>query len=870
MFDPTADANDLGLLECSDNKCTFCDALHWPQEINDRGLYEKCCKGGDVQLEPFRPPPPYLRSLLTGQDPEGRDFRKNIRMYNNAFAFTSCSYTQDSRVAGRGGVHPFTIHGQLFHYSGPLDVSSQDIPKFAQLYLYDPRAAADIRQQSYSSLNPMTTLRLTDMLHDCNPHIKTYKTAKEQLTAVPPADRERLRILINPQMTLIVERGADKRRENLRTADDVAILCPDELDTPGARDLILAVRDPEGDGRHYLNKVHPTHGLYMPLHYVMLLPHGDPGFHWGLRINNAQGQRADDRMQQLSWYRYHLHLRKPTFQALFYCQRLLQQFIVDSYACCESTRLSWIRRNQKRLRADVYKGVADAMLLDDADPAQLGRKQILPSSYHGGDRFMQQKCQDSLAIVRKYGKPTFFITFTANPYWPEIQRELFPGQQAGDRPDICCRVFFLKTRELLRDLKRGVLGKYQGHVYTIEYQKRGLPHMHLLLFTEDTYDQPELIDQVVCAELPHPSWDLLGRYALLVTSQLCHGPCGLDNPDAVCMSRTAGFQVGACSKRFPKPYCPATEMRSDGYPQYRRRNDGRTFTTRKPGSPGETVVRDNQWVVPYNPWLLQKYESHINVELCGTVQAIKYIHKYIYKGSDRTTLKIDNPNDEIECHLQARYIGPYEAMWRIMSYPTHEEFPTVYQLAVHLPDEQTVYFDEDIAPEELSEMLENMQSTLTGYLKYNQDNEGSRSILYSDFPWTHTWHRTKGRRYWAPRKRGHGAIGRMYHCSPVAGDRFYLRLLLTVVPGPTSFEDLRTCEGVVYDTFRLACIARQIVEDDKEWVSCFEEAADLYSGASLRQLFIVGLTEELISDPTALWDRFKANICDDLEHSLTR
>lgn len=93
MFDPTADANDLGLLECSDNKCTFCDALHWPQEINDRGLYEKCCKGGDVQLEPFRPPPPYLRSLLTGQDPEGRDFRKNIRMYNNAFAFTSCSYT---------------------------------------------------------------------------------------------------------------------------------------------------------------------------------------------------------------------------------------------------------------------------------------------------------------------------------------------------------------------------------------------------------------------------------------------------------------------------------------------------------------------------------------------------------------------------------------------------------------------------------------------------------------------------------------------------------------------------------------------------------------------------------------------------------
>jgi hypothetical protein len=95
---------------------------------------------------------------------------------------------------------------------------------------------------------------------------------------------------------------------------------------------------------------------------------------------------------------------------------------------------------------------------------------------------MQKLYQDSMAIVQHFGKPTFFITFTANPKWPKIQNALFLGQKATDRPDIVTLVFHLKVRSLLTDLKANLLGKYVGHVYTIEYQKRGLPHMHLLLF----------------------------------------------------------------------------------------------------------------------------------------------------------------------------------------------------------------------------------------------------------------------------------------------------------------------------------------------------------------------------------------------------
>jgi hypothetical protein len=59
-----------------------------------------------------------------------------------------------------------------------------------------------------------------------------------------------------------------------------------------------------------------------------------------------------------------------------------------------------------------------------------------------------------MAIVRKYGPPSIFITFTTNPRWEEITRELLPSQTAIDRPDLVVRVFRIKVAYLLHDLKR--------------------------------------------------------------------------------------------------------------------------------------------------------------------------------------------------------------------------------------------------------------------------------------------------------------------------------------------------------------------------------------------------------------------------------
>lgn len=66
---------------------------------------------------------------------------------------------------------------------------------------------------------------------------------------------------------------------------------------------------------------------------------------------------------------------------------------------------------------------------------------------------MVQQFQDAMAIVRTCGKPDFFITFTCNPNWEEIRLNPLEGQRSQDRQDLISRVFNLKLKEFIQDLK---------------------------------------------------------------------------------------------------------------------------------------------------------------------------------------------------------------------------------------------------------------------------------------------------------------------------------------------------------------------------------------------------------------------------------
>ena len=108
--------------------------------------------------------------------------------------------------------------------------------------------------------------------------------------------------------------------------------------------------------------------------------------------------------------------------------------------CKESERLRYLRFNQQKLRAKEYIHLRDA-IANNADAAQIGNSVILPSSYIGSPRHMQEYIQDALTYVREYGQPFLFITFTCNPKLLEIISLLLPGQNAIHRHDITARVF---------------------------------------------------------------------------------------------------------------------------------------------------------------------------------------------------------------------------------------------------------------------------------------------------------------------------------------------------------------------------------------------------------------------------------------------
>ena len=149
---------------------------------------------------------------------------------------------------------------------------------------------------------------------------------------------------------------------------------------------------------------------------------------------------------------------------------------------------------------------------------------------------MRQNYEDAMAIVARYGRPDLFITMTCNPKWQEIVDNLHPGQQANDRPDLVARVFHAKLTELLNDITvKHVLGVPVAHLHVIEFQKRGLPHAHMLFILrgEDKLRKASDIDQVVCAEIPDKDKDL--QLFDIIQSTMIHGPCGVLNPHSVCM-----------------------------------------------------------------------------------------------------------------------------------------------------------------------------------------------------------------------------------------------------------------------------------------------------------------------------------------------
>jgi hypothetical protein len=186
-----------------------------------------------------------------------------------------------------------------------------------------------------------------------------------------------------------------------------------------------------------------------------------------------------------------------------------------------------------------------------------------------------------------------------------------------------------------------------------------------------------------------------------------------------------------------------------------------------------------------------------------SLAAAKYITKYTHKGPDRATVEIQKRN-EVSEFKDSRYIAASESSWRLFEFPIHHQEPAVMSLQIHLPGQHLVVFDPDEPYEAVTARAGQERTMLTAFFSLNTIDPLARQYTYQELPRHFVWDR--GKKIWKYRQRG-STIGRLYFVSPTAGERFYLRTLLTTVKGPTSWEDLRTFDGTLYPSFHAACLA---------------------------------------------------------------
>ena len=346
---------------------------------------------------------------------------------------------------------------------------------------------------------------------------------------------------------------------------------------------------------------------------------------------------------------------------------------------------------------------------------------------------------------------------------------------------------------------------------------------------------------------------------------MVHGPCGALSSYSPCMSK------GKCSKFYPKKFCEQTPILENGFAQYARPNNG--LVVHRNG-----VDIDNRFIVPHNVDLLVKYQAHINVERVNHDGMHKYRFKYVTKGFDcaRIGLQINasapgsssNTINEINNYLECRYVALNDAAWRLLQYDIHYSDPSVERLPVHLPLENSVVFTEEDDLEEVIEDPNNLRTKLTSWLEANSKFPTAQQYTYIEFPEHFTWH--SNGKYWDIRRGSHNKISRIAHVNPTQGDTYYLRMLLHIVKGATSFSEIRTITGHEYPTFRSACEALGLLGDDQEWSLALNDAAQWASPYQLRQLFITLLLFCEVTNPRNLFHDHAAKMSEDIRYHMNR
>ncbi|KAF8105368.1 hypothetical protein N665_0158s0050 [Sinapis alba] len=337
----------------------------------------------------------------------------------------------------------------------------------------------------------------------------------------------------------------------------------------------------------------------------------------------------------------------------------------------------------------------------------------------------------------------------------------------------------------------------------------------------------------------------------VIKDMMIHRPCGAANINSPCMEN------GKCSKMYPKSYAEKTTINKEGFPVYRRREQSDNFVEKN------GIKFDNRSVIPYKKTLSLLYRAHINVEWCNQADYIKHLFKYINKDSDRVTVVVE-PTDtglsnagekgggdvvqkknEFQDFFDCRYISACEGSWRIFKFAIHYRSTSVEKLQFHLEGKQTFFSKAKIKFKQLVDSF-------------------ARTIPYIQIPNFYTYDSTRKK---FNRRKKRFSVGRINYAPRLQENSYYLRVLLNIVTGPTSYADMKTFRGVLYPSYKEACFARGLLDDDKEYIDDILRKSFNGFASSLCQVFVIMLLSGSLSTPEDVWEKTWEYFSEDIEHT---
>ena len=561
--------------------------------------------------------------------------------------------------------------------------------------------------------------------------------------------------------------------------------------------------------------------------------------------------------------------------------RLAQTYLVDSVSRAIDYRLRFYKFHQKDLFGITSEEDNETL---DAN-GSTSQKSFLSQSMHGSRRHLRSLAKNALALVSEFGRPSLFITLTCNPYWSEIIEQLLPGQTAFDRGDVVCQVFYRKLEAVLTNIRSGkyfpVYGtrnqfhKIKFEVRVIEYQRRGLPHVHLVLKFEENSSMPRYDDKVALATWidhhitavypttaddeeplePNEAYEEDVEYAEMVKGHMMHK----------CFAESNGGcknDKGICSKGYDKNVVSnTTSFDIKGFPLYKR-----------------PTIKSLQ-VVPHNRALLKQWNGHANVEFAGSTYTVIYLYKYLFKGSKKVKLRLTNAddikdNDEIRLYVRGRYLCSMDCFWRVLGHETYPAPSPAVRVIKIVPEERTRAF---LADGKIPDIIVYFnRPPILASLKYTE--------LFNAFTWSYQRPARFSENpsdnfiisignnlrniYLYKRCKSNLSITRLEVIAIAAGETFFLRLILYNF-SKISYSDCLQFNSRRYPTYQEAAVASGIVKDNDELYSCFEEAAHFQDSTpnELRTLFVMTTLQGFPTLKILYEERFKHMLYDDFLHN---